>query len=107
MLDGCQLAVSAGAQRHLLDGMRTVARDGVLLSSRQNELDRTLELLCRQRRNEDMDPRSQRGAKRAAHEWRNHPHVVVIHAKRRGHLLLHVIDPLRLVIQSELVSIPS
>ena len=104
--DGRQLAVLRRAQRHLLDGARPVAGDRVLLGARQDQLDGAADVPGGQRRDEDVDPRPQRRAERAADERRHDAHVALVDAERGGHLLLHVIDPLRLIVEGELVAVP-
>ena len=72
------------AQRDLLDGVRPVAGDRVLLGARQHPLAGAADVFGGQRRDEDVDPRPQRRAERAADKWRHHVHVVFAEAERGG-----------------------
>ena len=104
--DRQDVAVPIGAQANALDGVRTMGGDVEDLLTGQRGLHRSLQLACRDRRQDGVGVHPQLAAEAAADERADQPHILDRHFQGRGDRVLPLVERLVRGVQGQFIAIP-
>src|SRR6202012_4032507 len=105
--DGSELAVLLRGERDLLRRTWAMTHAGEHLATGERELHRFADYFCRHRRTKRVRPLEPLAAKTTTDERTNHTHVFARQAERRSQARAGAHDPLRGVVDRQLVPLPS